>query len=377
LGWLGHARTDGKAAPRGEGIELRTDAAAAIRAAKGLLLTAEAQPHANGAQLERQLLRQLLDAALQLAERQGEQALHQHANQPETGHGNQRIDDDAVPAGRSEQGHQAQLAQALHDLENGSNTAKQKHHGGQRLIAASGPDGIALASGQSMTLTAQTNIDQIAQRDSNQTSGRRWIHNVGESISLFVGGAKAKVKDTFKLIAAKGGMTLQAQDGPMSLAAQQELTISSVGGKVVIQAPQEILLAAGGGYIRIGRDIEVHCPGQQSQKAAKFDLNGPASLSASLPSLPQATARESARFSQQIDLSDFIGMDPETRTAIRQMPYEVRTPDGKVIQRGFTDLRGDTARIYTDSEQKLILDVGDGEWSLSMDMKHRTAAGES
>ncbi|SNS42889.1 Uncharacterized conserved protein, DUF2345 family, partial [Noviherbaspirillum humi] len=368
LGWLGHARTDGKAAPRGEGIELRTDAAAAIRAARGLLLTAESQPHANGVQLERQALLQLLDAALQLAERQGEQALHQQANQPETGHGNQRINDDAVPVGSSEQGHQAHLRQALHDLENGSNTAKQKANGGQRIIAASGPDGIAIASGQSMTMTAQTNIDQIAQRDSNQTTGRRWIHNVAESISLFVGGAKAKVKDTFKLIAAKGGMTLQAQDGPMSLAAQQELTISSVGGRVVIQAPQEILLAAGGGYIRVGKDIEVHCPGLQSQKAAKFDLSGPVKEALAISPLPKMATEES--YSQRINLSQVIGLIPGGAKVLEQAPYEIRSSSGALLAKGTLDELGRTQTVVTAQKEKLTVWVGDGQWRIFGDRNH-------
>jgi len=142
-----------------------------------------------------------------------------------------------------------------------------------------------------MTMAAGANLDQIALRDTNQTTGRRWIHNATESISLFVSGAKAKIADTFKIIAAKGNIQMQAQDGEIAATAQKDVTITSVNGKVIIQAPQEILLAAGGGYIRIGANIEMHNPGKQSQKAAGFSLSGPESMPPALPELPAVSGQ--------------------------------------------------------------------------------------
>jgi len=56
----------------------------------------------------------------------------------------------------------------------------------------------------SATLNTGSNIDQVSQRDTNQTTGRRCIQNVGESFSLFVSGTKAMLKETMNLIAAKG-----------------------------------------------------------------------------------------------------------------------------------------------------------------------------
>lgn len=66
-GWLGHPRHDGKAEPRGEGFELRSDLAGAIRAAQGLLITSDAQPRAQGEALARQELIGQLDTALAIA----------------------------------------------------------------------------------------------------------------------------------------------------------------------------------------------------------------------------------------------------------------------------------------------------------------------
>ena len=339
-GYLIHPRTNGKGEPRGEGFELRSDAAGALRAAKGLLLSAEASANASGKQLDRQALLQMLDSALALAEQLGEQARHQHAHLPETGKDNQLVEDDATPGKPGERGHQTQLTEALHNLERSSNTDNEgktgqgQQPGGQQVVAISGPDGVAIASNQSTTIAAGTNLDQVAQRDSNHTTGRRWIHNAGESISLFVAGAKARIKHTIKLIAAKGNMQMQAQDGQLEATAQNDIVITSVNGKVVIQAPKEILLTAGGGYIRIGKDIEIHNPGAQSQKAASFNLSGPASKNPILPPLPQATLKPT-------DL--VILYQYHDAAAVQGAKFTAKLADGSQ-RTGFTDAAG-TARL--------------------------------
>jgi hypothetical protein len=76
------------------------------------------------------------------------------------------------------------------------------------------------------------------------------------------------------------------------------------------------------------------------------------------------------RYSQQVDLSDFIGMDPDTGVAIASLPYEFRTQDGEVLLKGTTDTLGDTGRIFTRSMDSVILYVGDGNWQLGLDCKH-------
>jgi type VI secretion system secreted protein VgrG len=353
-GYLVHPRTEGKGTPRGEGFELRTDAAGALRAAKSLLLSAEPSTNAAGNQLDRNALLQMLDAALILAEQLGEQAQHQHANLPETGKGSQLIEDGAAPGKQGKSGHQTQLTEALHNLERGSNTDKEgntgqgKQAGGQQIVAISGPDGVAIASNQSTTIAAGTNLDQIAQRDMNQTTGRRWIHNVGESVSLFVAGTKAKVKDTLKLIAAKGNIQMQAQDGQIEMTAQQDVTITSVGGKVVVQAPKEILLTAGGGYVRIGKDIEIHNPGMQSQKAGMFSLNNSTQMPLALPDMPVAAP---GKVSQQFHVVDFVTGAP------KETAYKLFL-DGEEILKGKTDALGKTSRHLADDASEMTILVG-------------------
>ena len=88
----------------------------------------------------------------------------------------------------------------------------------------------------------------MAQRDTNQTSGRRWIHNVGDKISLFVTGLQDKI--ALKLIAAKGKVQLQAQSDSIEVTADKDVTITSCKERIVVTAKEEILVTAGGGYIR-------------------------------------------------------------------------------------------------------------------------------
>ncbi|MFC4491579.1 DUF2345 domain-containing protein, partial [Chromobacterium aquaticum] len=155
------------------------------------------------------------------------------------------------------------------------------------LLVLSAPAGIASLSQQSQTVAAGTNLDLVAQRDTNQTSGRRWIHNVGQHISLFVAGIKDQI--ALKLIAAKGKVQVQAQSDSIEVTADKDVTVTACKGKVEIAAGQEILLTSGGGYIRLkGGNIEVHCPGEVSVKGASHKLSGPASIGVNMQGFPSA-----------------------------------------------------------------------------------------
>ncbi|RQO68261.1 type VI secretion system tip protein VgrG, partial [Aquitalea sp. FJL05] len=147
------------------------------------------------------------------------------------------------------------------------------------------PAGIASVTEQSQTLSAGTNLNLIAQRDANHTTGRRWLHNAGQHISLFVAGVKDQI--ALKLIAAKGKVQVQAQSDAMEITADKDVTITSCKERITIAAKEEILLTSGGGYIRLkGGNIEVHCPGTVSIKGASHNLSGPDSMNIPMPVFP-------------------------------------------------------------------------------------------
>ena len=348
LGWLRTDRRDGKSEPRGEGIDLVTQAAATLRSIGPLLLTTEpARP--EEAQLMRNALSQILSATLSLAETHGEVAAAQGANQPETGRGNQLVEDDSKPGAKTDAGHQTQLKEAVDNLERGYNndpegkSGQGNQRGKQGIVAISAMEGAAIASQKSISLAAGTNLDQTALRDTNQTSGRRWIHNVRESISLFVEGSKAKIADTFKLIAAKGNILMQAQDGKIEATAQKNIEITSVDGQVIIKAPKEILLMAGGGYIRIGPSIEMGNPEALSLKAADYKMEGPTAMGFVVPQFPkQENQPIKAQHTQLVVLTDQDG------GVLKNRPYRIWMASGAVVE-GATDRNGATSLLESDS----------------------------
>ncbi|WP_019103326.1 DUF2345 domain-containing protein, partial [Chromobacterium haemolyticum] len=292
-GFLTHPRSNGKAEARGDGFELRTDSHGAIRAGHGLLLSTEAQNGAGGKQLAREQAQSQLDAALSLSQSLGDTASGQQADTMETGP--EEIGADNAKAAKKTEGHLQHQAAALKAWEAGPNTDKDgktaKDQAGQQpLIVLSAPAGISSLSQQSQTVAAGTNLDLVAQRDTNQTSGRRWIHNVGQHISLFVTGVKDQI--ALKLIAAKGKMQVQAQSDSIEVTGDQDVKITAIKGQQLWNGKKEILLTSGGAYVRIkDGKIELHAPGTVSFKGGSHDWSGPASMNPPLPRFPNTVCK--------------------------------------------------------------------------------------
>ncbi len=361
-GFLTHPRSNGKAQPRGEGFELRTDQHGAIRAAHGLLLSTEAQNGAGGKQLAREHAQSQLDAALSLSQALAETATGQLADTMETGP--EEIGPDNAKAGKKPDGHLQHHVDALKAWEAGSNTDKdgktaKEQAGQQPLLVLSGPSGIASLTEQSQTLSAGTNLNLVAQRDANHTTGRRWLHNVGQHISLFVAGVKDKV--AVKLIAAKGKVQVQAQSDAMEITADKDVTITSCKDSITIAAKEEILLNVGGGaYIRIaGGNIELHCPGTVSVKGASHNLSGPDQMKYKFPT-PE-TFGERMDYSQQLDIKGFLKDQPD----LKIKKYSIVNSENKQLASGsledglserFFSKEKDIASIILSVNPKWIVD---------------------
>ncbi|NHQ87308.1 type VI secretion system tip protein VgrG [Iodobacter sp. HSC-16F04] len=340
LGYLIHPRTDGKGEPRGEGFELRTDKQGAIRAS-GLLISTEAKGGASGKQLDRSPAQSQLESALETAKNLGEYATKQLADTIETGDDEQTIKPDNSPGDKASHGHLYHHVHASKSFEAGSNTDKdgktksKEQAGQQKIILLHGEDGVAITTPQSQTISAGSNLDQVAQRDTNQSTGRRWIHNVGQHISLFTGGIKDKI--TMKLIAAKGQLQMQAQSDDIEITADKNARFTAIKGKGLFNAKQEILLTAGGAYIRIkDGKIELHAPGKVSIKGGSHDWSGPAKLSVELPDLPK-----NGKFQEFFILKNAKGK------VLPNHPYQMALPDGGVIK-SKTDDKGETQVAHSE-----------------------------
>ena len=266
LGYLTHPRTEGKADPRGEGAELRTDAAAAIRAAQGILLSTDARMGASDSQLARSELINHLQTALDLLTSLGDSAETCHAFKTETDK-------------------QKQLNQQLTDWENGSNTAQGKANGQSSLIALSSPGGISSATPKTTTHYAGEDLNQIAGQHIQQTAGQQATLNAGSGISLF------SQKEGMRLIAHEGQFLAQAQTDDIALNAQKDVKLTSSTEAIDLAAAKNItFIASGGAYLKIADGkVEVGCPGSFTVKAGGHSWGGAASMSAPFPQFPQST----------------------------------------------------------------------------------------
>ncbi|MBP4049127.1 type VI secretion system tip protein VgrG [Chromobacterium violaceum] len=346
-GFLAHPRSNGKAQARGEGFELRTDLHGAIRAANGLLLTTEAQNGAGGKQLAREHASNQLQSALALSQVLAETAEAQQADAMETGP--EEVNADNAKGRKRPEGHLQHQVDTLKAWEAGTNTDPDSktmtgdQAGQQSLLVLSAPAGIASVTEQSQTLTAGSNLNLVAQRDLNQTSGRRWLANVGKHISLFVTGVADQV--AMKLIAAKGKVQVQAQAGEMELTADKDVTITSCKDRITVAAKEEILLTCDGGYIRLaGGNIEVHCPGMVSIKGASHTFSGPAGMSMPEPTLPKGYQRS------------YILQDEKTGEPLVGQAYRLKLPNGRTLP-GYTDWEGRTSTAFTPNAQPVKLEA--------------------
>ena len=245
---LGHI-VDGKRQNRGEGYELRTSGYGAIRAGKGMFITAYDQPAAIGKQLEMAPTEALLEQALQQM-----QALAEAASAAQ-----------AIAADYEKQ--KALLNGTLKELK-------------QAGILVSAPAGIALASGRHVQLAAADNLVATAGGNADIGVIKRFTVAAGETVSLFA------QKLGMKLFAAKGKVEIQAQSDEMLLAALKDLKITSVDGKLILSAGKEVWIGAAGSYIKINATgIENGTPGDILEKCASWDKQGGNSMRLN-PSFP-------------------------------------------------------------------------------------------
>ncbi|MCW0343599.1 hypothetical protein NB703_001692 [Pantoea ananatis] len=244
---LGHL-VDSEKQKRGEGFELRTDSWGAIRAQKGIFISADGQVKAQGNVLE-------MGAAVS--------QLQQALNQAEALSG-------AVETARAEladiQAQKMLLQQTLTDLK-------------QSALLLSAPEGIAQSTPKSVQLSAGENVISTSGKHTDFSALKRFTVAAGERISLFA------QKLGIKIFASKGKVEIQAQGDEMTLDALKDIRISSSEGRLVISAKQEIILTSGGGYIRIADGIvECAAPDKIIQRAAVWQKFGGQSLSQAMQS---------------------------------------------------------------------------------------------
>ncbi|EOW4670595.1 TPA: type VI secretion system tip protein VgrG [Enterobacter hormaechei subsp. hoffmannii] len=239
---LGHL-VDSEKQQRGEGFELRTDSWGAIRAQKGLFISADGQAKAQGLQREMQAALKELDAAREVI---------------------------------SGLRHAAQAAQAeLADLERQTTLMNQTLSDlKQQALLLSAPSGIAQVTPASVQVSAGENLIVTAGQHADISIAKKLTLAVGDILSLFAH------KLGIKMYASEGKVDIQAQSDALNLFAKEKLSVASSDNSVVISAKKEILLVCGGTFIRLsdagvevgtGKNVTLKCIAVQQQSAATLN----------------------------------------------------------------------------------------------------------
>ena len=281
---LGHLVDAGKQ-QRGEGFELRTDMWGAVRAKKGIFISADAQDKAQGQVLD------MTDALAQLREAKSlVEALCS-----------------ATEVAKAEladlQTQKVMMSEALEELK-------------KSAMLLSAPEGIAQVTPKSLQLSAGENIISTSGKNSDFSVLKKFTVAAGETVSLFA------QKLGIKIFAGKGKVEIQAQGDEMLLDALKDIRISSSEGRILISAKNEIILTSGGGYIRIGDGtVECAAPDKIIERGAVWQKFSGQSISQAM---------------QQWDSADFA-VTPEilwqqTGKPAKNQKVQVTRGDGSVVE---------------------------------------------
>jgi len=307
LGWLTHPRSEGKGAARGEGAELRSDHAVAVRGARGVLISADARTQAGGKQLDRAELVGLMEVLHGVQRQLSELSTTHHADD---------TDDQELK----------QLLGHLKQWEGGSNTASGgAGGGGQPVVAVSAPAGMALASQNNLALGAQTHVDVVSVGNTQFSVGKRLLARVSESISLFAH------RLGIKLIAASGKLELQTHGDDVEITSAKRIVLTAAD-EIVLQAPKVRFVAQGAQVDIGGGAITQQSSGAHTIKSSTFAHVGPGGGAPPGVELPTSTLKTDEKF--------VLARRGSGRPHANQR-YRIELDDGRTIE-GVTDQQGHT-----------------------------------
>jgi len=344
LGSLRHQSDNQRLHATGFGAELKTANGLAVRAGKGLLLSADARSNAAGAQLD------VREAASQIGSSKALlEALASTAQQH-----NAKLEDEPAPAHLPATTALADTLSAL-DATDAGEHANSVTAFNQPHLQLSAPAGIAAVTPASAVMFASANTSLAAGRDINFAAQGSWSNAFKDGITLFAygkadAGDKPNQETGIAMHAASGKASVQSQLGMTKLTAAKQVTVASVAKGVTVAAKQHVMLTAQGAYLKLeGGNIMLHGPGKMSFKATSKELAGPANGSFNAPAPPPA---------KPLYDEQFVLLDKHTGEPMAFVAYRIEGPEG-VLARGVTDATGHTQRVHTGFKRqtlKLFLD---------------------
>lgn len=327
LGHVRHQADNQRLKTAGLGAELKTAHGLALRAAKGMLLSADRL--AGGAQMEARGACGQIDASRELQESLAGTA----------GKHNAVVNDASAITGMRDS------AEVIGTI------GKDTFAWPAPQIQLSSPDGIVALTPADAVLTAGATTTICAGQDIDFAARGNGYRAAVAGISLFTYG-KANAKDKpnqetgILLHAASGKLSTQSQSGETHLTADKCITVASIAASVKAVGKQHVLLTAQGACLKLeAGNIMLHAPGKVEFKASMKELAGPKDGSASVPALPKA---------REIYNEAFVIRNEETKEPMAYVRYRLESASGVTIE-GITDALGRTQRIFTAKREDLKL----------------------
>ncbi len=259
---LGHL-VDAEKQQRGDGFELRTDSWGAIRAQKGIFISADGQAKAQGQVLAMEPAVSLLKGAVNQVTEWGSITQTHHNVIPDSG--------------------------PLSALTTGASDLKQP------TLLMSAPQGIAAVTPETTLLHSGNGLYLQSLGEVNITTAQRCSLNASQAISLLA------QQEGMRLVSAKGPLEVESHGEILSLTALKDITVQSTQGHLQLTAKNGITLGCGGAYIRLTPqgEVQIHGPGVISLKG-QHDLQGPVSEAFPLPELPASVCKECLKKAQAL-----------------------------------------------------------------------------
>lgn len=279
---LGHL-VDAQRKARGTGAELRTDERGALRAGKGLFVSADVQEKAQGEVLDMQTALNTI-AQLQQQITQLEAAAEQ-----------------AQALKADTQAQQQMLEQRLNKL--------------NQVIHFSAPEGMAFASGEHSQMAAQKNLTINAGGDISIGVMENATLLAGEAVSLFAQQGELSLKVN------QGAVEVQAQNDSIHLEAGKALKLTAVDEDMLLTGKKRIVLKGGGSYLIIEQGkVEYGTPTTYVRKLGRTALTVKGPQSQQNISMPESFALNepepeniNKRYDRKIRFSSSVNYRIETK----------------------------------------------------------------
>jgi type VI secretion system secreted protein VgrG len=329
--------TPGRKDHRGEGVELRTDGWGALRAAKGVLITAwgQAVQDEGTTQQDNTEGADTLRAVLDSAENRSQAAAMASDERGEKKHGHRGLDS------------QKKLEADSWSLS-------------KPMVFISAPEGVAASTPKSIVHAAGEDLGNYAVGNLDMTAGKVMSFSAAKGIQQHVerGGISTAI--------SHGDYHVHVQDGKTELVSQQGITIEAKTGSITLKTKGGSIVLTESGEILIKGKSETHdISGTLELGAAKVVNKGSVAAPAAAKFWGQMNV---GKFSQQLILSSAMHMLDK---GAGKFAYKLVGKDGAVLKQGRLDDEGKSERVFTEDMEELHAEVQVyDKWQFQEEVRH-------